>query len=154
MRKWRKRRSKRQRNRSTLPDGASLARRTNLKDVIIALHVVDACCVVIIIATVCYACFYVSCMLVLLKCVCVCFAVVGGCVGYRNNKAFVQMIVYGMIGLALVTGIFAYGVKRSAEVDPPSIVRVLSELILCVVYLCFFFAFRLFSRVSLKFLHL
>ena len=82
-------------------------------------------------------------------CVCVCITVVGGCVGYRNNKAFVQMIVYGMIGLALACGIFGYGVKRSVEVDEPSLLRVIPELILCVVYLCLFFAFRLFQHKDL-----
>ena len=53
------------------------------------------------------------------------------------------MIVYGMIGLAILPIIFGIGLKRTLTSPEPSVARATAEFLLCTFSICLFFALRL-----------
>ena len=95
-------------------------------------------------------------------CICLCFffiplpsslglrhlygcAGVGGCVSYRNHKAFVQLVVYGLIEILLTFGVYVRGIWVGVSSNPIPALKVAGELLLAVSCFCAFFALCLFT---------
>ena len=136
-------------NLSIQPDGVTHAKRTSRHVVIIALNVVVVFFVVTIIA---FVCFSLSLFLALFFSVSLCDSGyccpgVGGCVSYRNHKAFVQMVVLGLVEILLTFCVFVRGIWVGVSSDSIPALKVAGELFLAVFYFCAFFALCLLTHL-------
>lgn len=76
-----------------------------------------------------------------------CCAGVGGCVSYRNHKAFVQMVVLGLVEILLTFCVFVRGIWVGVSSDSIPALKVAGELFLAVFYFCAFFALCLLTHL-------
>ena len=83
---------------------------------------------------------------------CMVFLGVGGCVSYRNHKAFVQMLVSGLVEILFTFGVFVRGVYVGVSSDPIPALKVAGLLLLSVSYFCAFFALCLSTTTPSSFL--